>query len=669
MRLSTLFLAILPALPVGAQQVDPKAVAAISAASDGWDRAHTLAEDADPVATDLLTWLRLREGSGNFSDYQTFLTEKPDWPAAERLRAAGERAIPKGHDAQEVIAYFVDTPPDTGRGAVRLAEALMTSGQIKEAEDVLRTAWLELRLSERDQRLMLADFPDILRPFHTARADNLIWRSHVTEAARMLPLLDADQRALAAARIGYLRRTRNMLPLYNAVPEALREDPGLIHSRQNWLARRGDWDEAAEVLLERSTSRAALGEPEPWAGWRQVLARDAMQEGRADAAYQLASRHYLTGGADYADLEWLSGYLALTYLGDPSQALDHFENAARVVRTPISSGRMHYWVGRAHEATGNPDQANAAYGAAAEYQTSFYGLLAAEKLGLPLDPAFAGAPVEWRGAPIFDHDVVKSAFILLDAGQRSHAVTFFSRLGEILTPAELAQIGAALDAMDEQYYTLRMGKQAASSNTLAPSVYYPLHDLALLEVPVDSALALSIARRESEFNIGIGSPAGALGLMQLMPGTAKEVAGFLGLSYSRARLTTDWAYNAQLGTKYLSILEQEFGPTPVLIAAGYNAGPSRPNIWMDERGDPRLGEMDVVDWIEHIPFSETRNYVMRVAESIPVYQARLSGETGPIRFTEMLIGRKPLLRPRARPLPQVVEDIPTLRPLSRPEPG
>ncbi len=667
MRILTFVFVALTAGPAIAQDVDPKAVEAIAIAGEGWDLAYGLAPD--PVTRDVLTWMRLREGAGTFGNYQAFLAARPDWPTLDRLRAEGERAIQKGHDAAEVIAYFEDAAPQTGEGAVRLAEALMTSGKIEDARAVLRAAWLDLRLSSNGQKAMMAAFSDVLEPFHAARADALLWRSRITEARRMLPLLAPDQRALAAARIGYLRRTRNMLPLYNAVPNGLREDAGLIHARHTWLARRGSWEEAVEVLLDRSTSGAALGEPVHWSGWRRILARDEMREGRADQAYALASRHYLTDGAAYADLEWLSGYIALTYLGDPAAALRHFENASRVVRTPISTGRMYYWIGRAHEVLGAPDLAQAAFAAAAEHQTGFYGLLAAERLGLPLDPALVGGPVVWRDAPVFDQDLTQAAFLLLAAGKRGHAVTFFAGLGRALDAEGLAQVGAALDEMDEQYYSLLLGKTAVASGTLVPEVYYPLHDLAMMDLPVDAALALSIARRESEFNVGIASPVGALGLMQLMPATAEEVAGFLALPYQRARLTTDWEYNATLGAKYLDVLQQDFGQTPVMIAAGYNAGPSRPKTWMDERGDPRLGEMDVVDWIEHIPFRETRNYVMRVTESIPLYQARLSGETGPIAFTELLIGAKPQIRPIARPLPQIVGDTPSVRPITRPEQG
>ena len=665
--LSLIFAALMLPTSAISQSVDPARLAAIDAAADGWAAAYALA--TDPVTTDVLTWLRLRDGAGTFAEYQTFVAAHPDWPGLSRLRAASERVIPKGHDTATVIAWFAEDAPQTGEGAVRLAEALITADQAVQAEGVLRAAWLDLRLTKSGYEAMIAAFPDILEPYHVARTDALLWRHRSTEATRMLSLLDDEQAALAEARMGYLAGTRNMLPLYNAVPAGLREDAGLIYTRYNWLINRGEREEAIEVLLGRSTSNAALGEPFRWSGWRRILARQEMRAGRADQAYALASRHYLTEGAAYADLEWLSGYIALTYLGDPTQALTHFENGATAVSSPISVGRMYYWIGRAHEVTGDAALAAAAYADAADHQTGFYGLLASEKLGRPLDPVLASPDADWAQAPVFDLPVVQAAFLVLAAGERGHAVTFFAHLGQTLEPDGLAQVGAYLNHIDEQYYTLLLGKTAVTRGVLVPSIYFPLHDLADLDLPVTPDLSLSIARRESEFNIGVGSPVGALGLMQLMPATAQEVAGFLNLPYSRGRLTSDWQYNAQLGSKYLSLLQEDFGPTPVMIAAGYNAGPSRPKIWMDERGDPRLREMDVVDWIEHIPFRETRNYVMRVTESLPIYRARLSGQAGPVAFTDLLIGEKPLLRPRMRPDPQAVEAVPTVRPVVRPEPG
>jgi soluble lytic murein transglycosylase len=557
--------------------------------------------------------------------------------------------------------------PQTGEGAVRLAQAHLALGQAEAARDVLRETWITQRLTEDGQAVMLAAFAEELRPFHAARVDALLWRSRAEDATRMLPLLSADQAALAAARIGYITRANDLAARVAAVPAALQQDPGLAYDRYAWLASRGERTDAVEMLLERSTSAAALGEPFRWSGWRRVLARWEMREGRAEQAYQLASRHYLTEGESYADLEWLAGYLSLTYLGDPARALTHFQNGLRASSSPISLGRMHYWIGRTHVVKGNVDLAAEAYSAGADHQTSFYGLLASEKVGRALDPSLAGTPVDWADAPVFDDDIVQAALILLAGGERGAAFTFFAHLGRTLSASEIATLGAYLTEIDEPYYTLLLGKAAVERGILIPSVYYPIHDMAALDLPAEPALALSIARRESEFNETIGSPVGALGLMQVMPATAEEVSGSLGMPYSRGQLTNDWRYNATIGANYLAFLEEEFGPTPVMIAAGYNAGPSRPRQWMDERGDPRLLEMDVVDWIEHIPFRETRNYVMRVTESIPVYQARLTGQTGPVRFTELLIGKKPLLRPRARPQ-RMASDAPSdvVRPVARP---
>ncbi|WP_108813723.1 lytic transglycosylase domain-containing protein [Loktanella sp. Alg231-35] len=665
-------------LPAQAQTVPPEAVAAIAAADEDWDIGYALARDAGPVTIDAITWLRLRAGDATFAEYREFITQKAGWPGIRRLRAEAELVIDEGHDPAQVIAFFAEDAPQTGEGAVRLAEALIASDQEDEARAALRAAWINLRLSEDGHEVMVASFGDLLQPFHRARVDALMWRSRRAEAERMLPLLDEGQKAFTTARIGYASGTRNMRPLYDAVPAALRADPGFAYDRYSWLASRGEWTDAVEMLMDRSTSRAALGEPLRWSGYRRILARWEMREGRAQQAYDLASRHYLSEGSSYADLEWLSGYIALTYLGDPELARGHFENGLRVSTGPISVSRMQYWIGRAQSVLGETDAAAAAYAAAAEHQTAFYGLLASEQTGRPLAPTLSGSAIAWRDAPVFDDEIVKAALTLLAGGERGAAFTFFAALGQSLDAEGLTALGAYLSEIDEHRYTLLLGKAAVTRGILIPEIYFPIHDLAEMDLPAAPALSLSIARRESEFNESIGSPVGALGLMQLMPATAQEVSEGLGLPYSRGRLTSDWQYNATLGAQYLDFLTQEFGPTPVMIAAGYNAGPSRPIRWIDERGDPRLREMDVVDWIEHIPFRETRNYVMRVTESIPIYEARLTGQTGPVRFTALLEGRKPLIRPVARPAPdvamatssapsmEVLTETPDVRPVARP---
>ena len=628
------------------------AAATAAIAAEDWDLAYALATPEGDIARDLVTWQRLRAGAGTFPDYGRFLAARPDWPGLDRLRAKGEEAITPDTPPAEVVAYFATAKPQTGQGAARLAEALALSGRNDAARDVLREAWLGLGLTDEGQAALMALDATALAPHHVGRTDAMLWRWRTSDAARMLPLLPDDQRLLAEARIALITNAPDRATKVAAVPAALQGHPGLAYDRFNRLAESGDYSDAVSLLMARSGDAAALGEPFRWASWRATLARWAMREGRPQEAFDIATRHHLSGGDQFADLEWVAGYVALSYLDDPARALRHFQTVEMEVTGPISRARGGYWVGRAQEALGDPDAATEAFGRAAQNQTAFYGLLAAERLGLPLDPALAGreAVADWRQAGWLQEPLAQAMLTLLAARDRGTAVLFVARLGQTLERDQIAQLGAMLAQMDEPFLTVLLGKAAVERGIVLPAIYFPLHPLADLDLPVSRELALSIARRESEFNAVVGSPVGALGLMQLMPATAEEVAGELGLPYARGRLTSDWAYNATLGARYLANLERSFGPSPVMIAAGYNAGPSRPRNWMQLRGDPRKGEVDVVDWIEHIPFAETRNYVMRVTESMPVYRARLSGATGPVAFRALLVGELPPVPPPLRPL-------------------
>ena len=613
-----------------------------------WDTAYELAQSADPVAVPLITWTRLRDGVGTFTEFSAFLEDYPHWPSRDRIRRAGEGSILDDSDPGLVRAFFADGAPQTMAGLRAYVRALEALGDGKQAEEALVRGWLEVRGDNAGQAQMIEEFGRTLAPLHAERAHAALWRWRTDDAERMLPLLSDDQQALVAARIALIRGRGDAGEKVAAVPAALAGHPGLAYDRFNRMADNFEYTLASPILEARDTAEK-MGEPFRWASWRATLARWHMREGRPQLAYDLASRHFLTEGQFYADLEWLAGFVALSDLDAPETALGHFERMADSVDSPISLSRGYYWVGRAQEALGDMEAAADAFAKAAQHQTAFYGLLAAERLGLSLDPALTGEddPTDWQGAAIMDEDIARAVQLLLEAGDRSAALTFTVRLARDYPADDVSRFGAWLTERNEMFLALIAGKAAIGEGKLIPSLYFPIHDLAGLELPVEPALSLSIARRESEFNAGAGSPVGALGLMQLMPATAQEVAGWLGLPYSKARLTQDWEYNARLGSRYLRELEDLFGTSPVLISSGYNAGPSRPRTWMSERGDPRRAA-DVVDWIEHIPFTETRNYAMRVTESIPAYRARLTGQGGTIRFTDLLKGNPPLVRPRAR---------------------
>lgn len=634
---------------------------ALGAMRDGdWRAALLTAEGVSPVARDIIEWHRLRAGGGDFDSIQRFLDRRTDWPGLRLLRRKGEAQVPLGARADDVIAFFAGNPPQTGGGAIALIVAYRAKGLTGEAEAEAVRTWLTLRLSQADHTTLVSEFGEVLKPHHERRLDMLLWRGADSDAKRMFPLVDKAWVALAKARMALRDGEKGVDTLIEAVPESLADHPGLAFERMQWRARKGRNDDAIELILAANSER--LGEPERWAGWRRVLARAEMRKGNIETSYRLASEHGLSEGSHFADLEWLAGYLALTYKKDGDTALRHFLRFRGAVETPISLGRAGYWEGRAHTLRGDEESARHAYAFGAEYQTSFYGLLAAEIADAPMDVTLTGAESfpDWRDTSFAGSSVFSAARLFIATGERNLAEQFLRHLTETLPRNEIGSLGDFLISVDEPHLAVMVGKEAARRGIVVPSSYYPVVDLGVPEMPVPRELALAIARRESEFDPAVMSGVGARGLMQLMPGTARDVARYLELPYSRDRLISDPDYNARLGTAYLDELMQTFDGNMVMVAAGYNAGPGRPIRWMAERGDPRRGAADIVDWIEHIPFDETRNYVMRVTESLPVYRARLSGNLEPVRLSSELVAipghrrqalKGEILRPRPRPDP------------------
>ncbi|SLN29671.1 lytic transglycosylase domain-containing protein [Pseudooctadecabacter jejudonensis] len=653
--------------------VDPAFVQAVEALDDPQGDVGGLLRGTDPLYGDLVRWLDLRDDETDdvpFDQFTALLNSRPDWPGLSRIRAAAERSIDDSVADADILAFFDGHDVQTGQGAVAYAGALTRAGRGAEADTLIAAVWTTKGLTDAGHQAIIDAHADLVAPLHVARADMLLWRWRTSDVQNVLPLLDDGTAALVRARIGYITKADDLNDRRALVPDRLRGDPGLAYDRFNWLADRTDWTNASELLLAQSVSADRLGVPWRWGSWRRILARWNMREGRIDRAYALAADHFIAPqDRNYADLEWLAGYIALTYLRDFDRALLHFEAFDAAVTSPISKGRAGYWLGRAHEGRGDAEAAVAAFQAGAQHQTSFYGLLSAEQLGLTMDPDLVGGETygDWRRGPVLQNEAVRAGLALLAAGERGSAVLFIRDAAADMDRFEIGQLGQMLMDLDEPFYTVLAAKTAAREGILVQDVYFPIHPMAEMALPVEPALALAIARQESEFRVDAGSSVGALGLMQLMPGTAQDVAGWLDVPYSRARLTTDWEYNAALGGEYLAYLTRLFGNSPVMIAAGYNAGPGRPRDWMSERGDPRRGfdnetPVDVIDWIEHIPFRETRNYVMRVTEGIPVYRARLTGRIAPVRFTDLLIGETPVIRPVARP-DRAAPDL--LRPVAR----
>ncbi|MFD0982361.1 lytic transglycosylase domain-containing protein [Tropicimonas aquimaris] len=595
-----------------------------------WRGAAVAVRPAGAEGRDIIEWHRLRQGGqAPFDAYRDFLARRPDWPGLDLLQTRGEGSIPEDADPAEVVAYFGGRLPETGTGVLRLVEAHRALGHAGDAEAIAVMAWRTRTLSPEIETSLLDLYRSLLSEHHTARLDDLLWRGEETAARRMLQFVPEGWQKLAEARLALTAQAPGVDSRIEAVPEALAGDAGLAYERFNWRVRKGRSEDAIALMAERSIAPDALGRPEHWANWRRIYSRQLMRDGEAVAAYSLASQHFLVEGGNFADLEWLAGYIALRKLGDPELALFHFDRLAAAVQTPISLGRAGYWRGRALEALGDAAGASAAYADGALYQSSYYGLLAAEAGGLPLDPTLSGREVfpKLEDSPLRQSSVLTAGLLLLDAGDDPLAERFLSHLVEGLPREEAGTLADLMLELGETHIALMIAKRAAEGGMVLPAAYYPLSPLMERDLPVSKALALSIARRESEFDPRVVSPAGARGLMQLMPGTARDVAAELKIPYDRDGLTGDPTYNVTLGSTYLAGLIEVFGPAPVLVSVGYNAGPGRSLDWVSRFGDPRSEEVDVIDWIEHIPFRETRNYVMRVTESILIYRARLSGET------------------------------------------
>lgn len=609
--------------------------------SDDWEDARAIAAGIGPVAKDVVEWRYLRAGLGTFDEMRRFLARRYDWPGLERIRIRNEGAIPTEGREAEVLVHFAKQKPQTGDGALAYINALQAEGREDDARAQVIRAWTELSIGSDVEPLFMRDWADTLKPHHAARLDNLLWRGFKTQAGRMIPRVDESQQRLAKARMVLRARGNGVDAAIDAVPNALKNNAGLAYERFRWRMAKGLRAGAVELILKQSATAEGLGRPELWAGQRRDLARRAMRAGDEETAYRLASEHWLSSGSNYADLEWLSGYLSLRFRRDPGSACQHFANFRTAVFTPISLGRAGYWEGRAEEALGNQAAAQTAYARGGVWQSGFYGQLAAEKAGIEMRAELpgSGGPGDWRAASFADSSVVRAAQLFIAADEHQLAAQFLSHLVDSLDAKDAAILGDLALEHGAPHAALKLAKQAAQRGIVLPRAYFPVIDLGVDSLPVDRALALSIARRESEFHPGVSSGAGAQGLMQLMPATARSVSRSLGLTYSKAKLTADPVYNARLGSAYLADLERRFGKNVALVSAGYNAGPGRPERWMRDRGDPRRDNIDAVDWIEMIPFDETRNYVMRVAESVPMYRARLSGKVGPLNTAALLKAR------------------------------
>ncbi|MBF0392003.1 MAG: lytic transglycosylase domain-containing protein [Alphaproteobacteria bacterium] len=605
---------------------------AFSAASGSrYEQALAMAQGArEKLPAKVLRWLVLQQPGGNatFAEISGFLDENPDWPAQAVMRRRAEEAITLGTPPEALLAWFERMPPVSGAGMTAHARALRQMGRETDALAAARHAWRKGEFGSTQEKTFLAEFgPQLRREDHEARLDEILWDGEAVSARRMLDLVDDAHRHLAEARIALMSGAAGVEGLIDRVPHSLENDPGLIFERLRWR-RRKDMDDAAIELFDHES--ANKGRPELWWAERGILARRALQRGRVSAAYEIAKGHALKEGAEFAEAEWLAGWIALRFLGEREMALEHFRRLHQGVVTPMSKARGAYWAGRAAEALNDEKASTVWYERAAVHGTTYYGQLAAGRLkrepSLPADPV----PTAEDVARFDASELARAVRLMSDIGATDQVRPFLLRLNDIAkTPGERALAAALGAGMGRHDLALVVSKRADREGVTLVRTGWPVPSSYSLADQPEKALLLAVIRQESAFQPEVVSSAGARGLMQLMPATAKKVASGLKMNYSPSRLVTDPHYNMRLGTAYLGEVLDSFSGSYVLAIAAYNAGPARVRKWLREYGDPRNAGTDVVDWVESIPFTETRNYVQRVIENVQVYRRRLGRDRLP----------------------------------------
>ncbi|MFQ5563633.1 MAG: transglycosylase SLT domain-containing protein [Parvularculaceae bacterium] len=600
-----------------------------------WKRAREEAEAvADPIAKSLADWFYFNAENPNvdLEDAQDFLEAHQDWPAISRIQAHVERSVLDSVPSEDVRAFFESRDPRTGDGKLELARALSDVGQEDAAVELVRNAWINHTFTLSEERRLLARHGgDLREEDHAARVDRLLWARQVTNSRRIYSKLNARDRRMAVARAALLMRASSGPKLFDKLPPDEKMDSGVLHAAVRFYRRTKNEELAIALARQAPTTPEALRNPQAWWSERELLMRWALKNGRFADAYAMAAGAGLDPKDDYADFaeaEFDAGWIALRFLNEPERAETHFMALAAAVTSPISTARAFYWLGRAAEARGARDLATVRYSRAAAHIYTYYGQLAAEKLGgAALEAKFAPPTISTPAdrARFTSRPVVAALRMLSDLDRDHDFLTFAYRVDDQLeTPGEYAELAKLADRKGAPHITVRAGKVGISRGAFAPDVVYPM-----IFVPEEATrfspaeILLGLSRQESEFNPRAYSRAGARGLMQLLPSTALITARKEGLRYSRAALLDDPGYNMMIGSAHLSHLFERFDDSYVMTFAAYNAGAYRVDRWIEEFGDPRDPNVDPVDWVELIPFSETRNYVQRVLENTQVYRSRL----------------------------------------------
>ena len=603
----------------------------------------------DKEFKNLVNWLYLKEkrNAASFGEYTKFIEENKDYPRINRLKYLAEHKINlSSTSASTIIGWFDTETPLSGFGEIKLGEAYLLKGRIDEGSELIKKGWITASLSSKDLRYLNKKYRKILNSSdHIKRAEYLAWNYKYWDLKRILRYLPKDHRALYNARQILMSSSYGVDKAISDVPEKFKSDIGLRYDRLKWRRRRGRVESSLEIINNAPNDNNALVRADLWWKERQIISRSLIYKKKYQLAYDVSKNHSLNKdneneGPAYAEAEWMSGWIALSFLNNPKVAIEHFNNFYKNVGYPISLARGAYWLGVAYEKIGNDNLSRKYFKEGSKYLTTFYGQLSYEKVNpfeefqLNDDSKYS----EEYKKKFNKNPLVRHVLLLKELNKSSlskdiikHLATLDVENGSEVLAAELATKVGRYD------YAIQISKKASYEKRFINKFNYPI--IATPEIingksMPSQEIILAITRQESEFDPKANSYAGAKGMMQLMTYTAKLVSQQMKVPYSKSKLTADPEYNIRLGTYYFNSLLNEYREIYPFAIAAYNAGPKRVRYWRKINGDPSKNKIDYVNWIELIKFKETRNYVQRVLENANVYKYMLSGK--PVKLEKYL---------------------------------
>lgn len=627
---------------LAAPKVSGLAIEAAKAAFNGdYVLAGNLAQrSGDEAAIKLVELLYLRDkpNEAGYARIMAFLDGAPNWPLAESLLKRAERSLYSNNEpADMVLGHFAKRQPTTAEGSLAFARALTASGDANTARKYVQRAYFNPDIAPELEKDILGEFGKTLSADdHKRRMWRLIYAQETNAAIRAAKRLPGDYQKAAAVAQALIRGAGGADKKYAGLSKAMREQLGMKYAMVRFLRKKESYGKARAILATVPGTASEMGDAEAWWTERRIVARHSIginHRGNAKAGYQIAKAHGFADGDNAVEGEFLAGWIALRYLDDAKTGLKHFRKLGEIAESRTEKARAAYWTGRALEVVGDKGGAKSAYREASQYSTVYYGQLARERIGLGSVPEEirSGEASPAARARVDKDEVVRAFKIVAEAGRKNDLYMFlWSFANRFKTSDEMNAVASV--AWDEGGATMavRLAKAASSKNVDIDSWSYPIRalpDWKVMGKAVEKPLVFALSRQESEFNPTAGSKVGAQGLMQIMPGTAKLIAKRYGLKYREGILTADPAYNVKLGAAHLGDLVDDFGGSYVLTLVAYNAGPRRSREWVQEYGDLRSGEADPIDWVESIPFQETRQYVQKVMQNLHVYRSRLSPKT------------------------------------------